>query len=81
MTMNKLMRMQIVMLLVLMVLFLTQDMGYAMKKRNMMMVDDNDGGKKLTSMETDQELEPNNHHWIPRGSWQSGQFISDDVHA
>lgn len=78
------------MLLVLMVLFLTQDMGFAMKKKNMMMmmlnVDHNDGGTKLTSMETDQEFESNNHHWIPRGSWQSGQSqsgqsTSDDTHA
>ncbi|KAD4384435.1 hypothetical protein E3N88_24603 [Mikania micrantha] len=58
------------------------DMGFAMKKRMMVMVmvDDNDDGK-LTSMKEDQELEPNNHHRIPRGSWQSGESTSNDTHA
>ncbi|GJZ66377.1 hypothetical protein Tco_0865185 [Tanacetum coccineum] len=70
------MKMQVMMMMILMMFILLQDMGFAMKKRSMMViVDDSDHGDhaKVNTMENDQEFEPNNHHSIPRGSWQSGQ--------
>lgn len=66
------MKMQVVTIF-MMVLLLTQDIGFAMKKTSMMTKIDEDGDGKKESMKNDQELEPNNRHWIPRGSWQSGQ--------
>ncbi|KAL7596714.1 hypothetical protein Lser_V15G28354 [Lactuca serriola] len=83
--MKKMMSMQVMMVMVMiMVLLLSPKMVFAMKKRTMLM--DTDGGGKPNSMEQDEELEPNNHHSIPRGSWrsgqgQSGQSTSNDNHT